>query len=197
MADLDIKYRLKYDRIPKALVGRGAQSVLSTAARDVISMRYLDEFSENMPVGLYLDETVADSYVRDYDDEITGCVRFISSLSCVDGLVLATPDLGIRGFGVEIRTKKEVPVVHLAPGPTASPKSLRAVDPNHYGTRHRSMMRYCFAHPRSTGFVISQDGEIRAITRVKTRLVMWENLRVLQFFDDTFKKQAPKGKKEK
>jgi hypothetical protein len=57
---------------------------------------------------------VKEREAEDCRDEITGCVRFIASLSCVDGLVLATPDLTIRGFGVEIRTKKEVEAAYLA-----------------------------------------------------------------------------------
>jgi hypothetical protein len=144
-----------------------------------------------IPAGLYLDEAVSDNDEQDYRDEITGCVRFISSLSCVDGLVLATPDLAIRGFGVEIRPKKEVDAAYLSSSPKAQEKSLKKIDPNHYGTRHRSMMRYCFAHPKSVGFVISQDGEIRVMTRVKDRLVMWENLQVLGFIE-SFKKPKPK-----
>jgi len=47
-----------------------------------------------------------------------------------------------------------------------------------YGTRHRSMFNYCAAHSGSVGFVVSQDGDIRAITKVGTKLVMWENIRL-------------------
>ena len=108
---------------------------------------------------------MAEDYIEDYRGEITGCVRFISSLSCVDGLILAAPDLSIKGFGVEIRTKKDPQRAFLSLQPTVNPKKLLSVDPSSYGTRHRSMMRYCFAHSGSLGFVISQDGEIRAMTR--------------------------------
>jgi len=51
------------------------------------------------------------------------------------------------------------------------------------------MMRYCFAHPGTLGFVISRDGEIRAMTRVQGRLVMWENLAVLSVSNPIFKKR--------
>jgi hypothetical protein len=145
-----------------------------------------------MPIGLYLDKEIAENEEEDFRDEITGCVRFISSLSCVDGLVLAGPDLSIRGFGVEILTKKKLDSVYLVPGPSVLNKTLKKVDPNHYGTRHRTMMRYCFAHPDSIGFVISQDGEIRAMTRVKSRLLMWENLKVLDF-DESQRRTLPKA----
>ena len=143
---------------------------------------HLDEgFGDWIPVGEYLDMTVARNDERNIEDELTGAVRFVSSLSCVDGLILATPDLVIKGFGVEIRTRKEVEAIYVAPGPRLRSRTLKRVDPNHYGTRHRSMMRYCFSHPGSVGFVISQDGDIRALTRVGKRLVMWENPKVLDF----------------
>jgi len=70
---------------------------------------------------------------------------------------------------------------------------MRSIDPSHYGTRHRTMMRFCFAHPDSLGFVISQDGEIRAMTRVKDRLVMWENLKVLHYWEFRPKKPRPQN----
>jgi hypothetical protein len=159
------------------------------AARDRIHDHYLEEEKKFMPIGLYRDEAVADGERDDHEDELTGSVRFISSMSCVDGLILASPDLAIRGFGVEIRTKNEPPSVYLSPSPNAPEKRLRKIDPSHFGTRHRTMMRYCFAHPGSVGFVISQDGDIRAITRVKERLVIWENLKVLDYWESSRKRK--------
>src|SRR5208337_779165 len=90
-------------------------------------------------------------------------------------------DLVIRGFGAEIRTKKEVENIYLASTPEAHDSSLRRIGSSHFGTRHRSMMRYCFSDPKSIGFVVSQDGDIRAMTNVKGRLVVWENPKVLSF----------------
>lgn len=40
------------------------------------------------------------------------------------------------------------------------------------------MIRYCFEMPESLGFVVSQDGDIRAMTRIGDRLVLWENVNV-------------------
>jgi hypothetical protein len=154
---------------------------------------YLAKQKDCVPSLLYLDHSISATAVEDLDDEITGCVRFISSMSCVDGLILADPDLGIRGFGVEIRPKKDVDRLYLASGPEAKVNSLTFINPSHYGTRHRSMMRFCMAHPKSIGFVVSQDGEIRAITRVGRRLVMWENLEVHSIHEYT----APRKKKVK
>jgi len=190
-AHLDVKYRISYSRLPQALAWHAAFNVFQKAAHARISYSYLNKDKKFMPIDLYLDQMIGDACVEDCEDEITGCVRFISALSCVDGLILAGPDLAIRGFGVEIRTGKEPAAVYVSSGPTASEKQLRRIDPTHYGTRHRTMMRFCFAHPGSVGFVISQDGEIRAMTYVRNRLVMWENLKVLQYWEF-----RPKKKKE-
>ena len=186
-SDLDIKYRVDYTRLPKALINLSLSMIEARAAQVEIT-DLLDQSRKLIPAALYLDESIWESDAEDFRDEITGCVRFISSLSCVDGVILATPDLSIKGFGVEIRSKKDIAVVYLARSAKASAKTLLPVDPNHYGTRHRSMMRYCAAHPKSIGFVISQDGEIRAIARVGHRLVMWENLKVLSLWEQDFKK---------
>jgi len=193
--DLDIKYKIDYPRLSHALASLAAQRIARMSIRDSLNMKYLEERKKFIPRSLYLDEMITGVYVDDHEDEITGCVRFISSMSCVDGLILASPDLSVRGFGVEIRTRKEVEKVYLSPGPVISDKRLRRIDSSHYGTRHRTMMRFCFAHPGSIGFVISQDGEIRAMTRVKDRLVMWENLKVLHYWD--FRPKKPQSEKPK
>ncbi len=190
-ADLDTKYRINYTRLPDALVNLGVCTIKQGLAYREIFENHIDMEKSIVPVDLYLDEHIFGDEAEDFSDEITGCVRFVSSLSCVDGLVLLTPELSVRGFGVEIRSKKDIDVVYLSPHARALTSTMRAIDPNHYGTRHRSMMRYCMAHPKSVGFVVSQDGEIRAMTRVGARLVMWENLQVLSFWDQDFRKELP------
>jgi hypothetical protein len=38
------------------------------------------------------------------------------------------------------------------------------------------MMRYCAKDAEAVGFVISQEGDLRAITRVDREVVLWENI---------------------
>lgn len=57
-------------------------------------------------------------------------------------------------------------------------RNLEPIKPNHFGTRHRAIFSHCWENVGSIGFVISQDGDIRAITRIENRLIMWENIRV-------------------
>lgn len=190
---LNVKYNLNYSRLPKLLVAFAAQTIRMYSASQWVG-KYVHKNAPSVPSDLYLEESIAAADARGCERALTGSVRFISSLSCVDGLILATPELAIRGFGVEIRTEKEPRSVYLSGTPVPHPRSLRPVDPTNYGTRHRSMMRYCFSNPKSVGFVISQDGEIRAMTRVGSRLVMWENLKVLSYLDMRYRRRPSKKK---
>jgi hypothetical protein len=90
--------------------------------------------------------------------------------------------LKLIGFGVEIRSKTNVEAIYLADD--AEARSLARIDAKSYGTRHRSMMRYCSAHPSSVGFVVSQDGDVRAITKVGERLVVWDQLQLTAGMSD-------------
>lgn len=182
-ADLDVKYALEYSRLSVALTNLALARTMQERTSDYIREEHLDKRTHSLPVDLYLDEAIAGSAVDDLLKEITGCVRFISSLSCIDGAILSTPDLKIRGFGVEILTRQDPRSVYLSRDPQPRPSTVRPVDPNHYGMRHRSMMRYCYSHPGSVGFVVSQDSEIRAMSRVGNRLLMWENLQVHSLWD--------------
>lgn len=190
-AELNVKYRINYPRLRTALTKLWSARLRKWMAEEELEPHLNEGYGDWIPVGEYLDMTVARNDERNIEDELTGAVRFVSSLSCVDGLILATPDLVVKGFGVEIRTRKEIEAIYLAPGPRLRSRTLKGVDPNHYGTRHRSMMRYCFTHPGSVGFVISQDGDIRALTRVGKRLVMWENPKVLDFIK--YRREAPEA----
>jgi hypothetical protein len=48
------------------------------------------------------------------------------------------------------------------------------------------MMRYCFSQPSSLGFVVSQDGDIRALMRMRDEIVMWDNLKIQSVWFDNW-----------
>lgn len=109
------------------------------------------------------------------EHEIADLESFVASLSAVDGAVVITDRLRVIGFGGEI----------TAGSPTLSSVRI-AVDEdgiagNHrpitsFGTRHRSALRFCSSLEDAVAFVISQDGDVRGITRVGRDLVMWNDL---------------------
>jgi hypothetical protein len=173
---LNIKYPISYNRLKNALTQRGIKLVELTYASDQI-YEYLEE-SDEIPTDLYLDENVSETELNGIRSEIDGSLWFISLLSRVDGLVLLSKHLSVRGFGVEIRSDKIPNEVYVSSTQVPSESGLKEVDYNHFGTRHRSMMRYCWSYPGAVGFVVSQDGDIRAMTRYENKLILWDNIRL-------------------
>jgi len=84
----------------------------------------------------------------------------------------------VRGFGVEIKSTKPPEKIYICTRQIPSESSLKRVDYNHFGTRHRSMMRYCWNYSGAVGFVVSQDGDVRAMTKYDDKLIIWDNIRL-------------------
>jgi len=187
-SDLNIKYRIDYTRLRTAMVNAASWQVQADSADMGIWCDCIFE-KQDVPPSFFKSWQHKQTRAALFGRELTGCIRFVASLSRVDGLVLATPNLAIRGFGVEIRSKREVQDVYLASTPDGRMLSSQRISANDFGTRHRSMMRYCFAHPESVGFVVSQDSDIRAMTRLKDRLVIWQNPKV-QSLSKTFRREG-------
>ena len=173
---LRVKYPLRYTRLSEALVRQGTLRVQHTNYSDTLMEEFIEKRFRTVPTELHLDESVTASELEDTNNEITGCVRFLSLLSRVDGLVWLKSDLTLQGFGVEITSKKDP--VSIFGASTATAKNLKEIDIDDFGTRHRSMMRHCAAYPDSVGFVVSQDGDVRAIARVGEQIVLWDNIRL-------------------
>jgi len=173
-----VKHSLAYNRLRTALQRQAVANAQQIEAGSTISAEYMDQDMDDMPVGLYLDEVVAGYDLEEIRNELGGIIWFISLLTRVDGLVLLNQNLEVQGFGVEITESDEPGLIYAAGDAYASDWLLRRVDYQHYGTRHRSMMRYCAKYPGSVGFVISQDGDVRVMTNVDEKLVIWENIQL-------------------
>jgi len=175
---LSIKYPIAYQRLGEALTRLSIHTIQLCDAEDKIDEQYLDTQQETMPVLLHLCETVSSFEKEDTRDEVTGCVRFIASLSRVDGLIVMNQELAVRGYGGIIKVKQEPSSVWVAGDAAGTVKKLHEINPGHFGTRHQSMMRICFSRPGSVGFVVSQDGDVRAMMRVHDRLIVWEDVKL-------------------
>ncbi len=169
---LKIKYRLDSD-------------ILRTAIKE----RAFAEPSHLVPAGgtgrtmpgnpaplVHDDSTLADALLLDRD--LTQVIDFVASLATVDGAVLLSRDLRLRGFGAEIassRLSSEDEWVefddHPEPLGKPAPESLSA-----FGMRHRSAIRFCQEVPGTMAFVISQDGGIRLFHSVEGRVRQWVEL---------------------
>jgi hypothetical protein len=170
LVDLNVKHKIQYRRMDEVLVERCASDIMTWVFRH-FGVNTEDE--EQLRLVL-LDLEEAERRSVDAARAEAGTLQFIASLSGVDGLVLAVRGMSIRGFGVEIVAKQDPNVAYLAADPSGA--SGEQIDPTKWGTRHRSMMRYCDRHRGSIGFVVSQDGDVRAVMRVADRLVVWPNV---------------------
>lgn len=173
-----VKYPIKYGRLGDALYRLSVHAIKLCDTEDEIGQKFLDTYEDVMPVILHLGQVVFSNEEDDIRDEVTGCVRFIASLSRVDGLIVMNRNLAVRGYGGIINVKEEPPSVWVAGDPAGSVEKLHEINPGHFGTRHQSMMRICFRRPGSVGFVVSQDGDVRAMTRVGNKLIVWEDVKL-------------------
>jgi hypothetical protein len=175
--DLNIKYRINYERL---------RTSLETNAITKIKADYLEKHllglheskQKEINSNQYFQLRRFESDLTANKNEMDGVIWFMALLTRVDGLVVLDGDLAVKGYGVEITNSQEPANLFLAGDRMATAAKLRPVSYNHFGTRHRSMMRYCFQHPGSIGFVVSQDGEVRVITKVADALVIWENIKL-------------------
>lgn len=111
-------------------------------------------------------------YQRDLEDSSRDAAQFIGSLTAVDGAVVLTDKLRIIGFGGEVRgSGPGTDTIHIAQNEEGDEST--AAPFTGYGTRHRSAFRFVENMEPSVAFILSQDGGIRAATKVGERVVMW------------------------
>jgi hypothetical protein len=183
---LNVKYRIRYERLPAALLGIDQNEFWRGRIVSQVARVCRDREHDSLPCGLHYRQREFRKQFDERKSEVLGCTHFIASLSCVDGFVLMDRRLHVHGFGVEVRSGEPVENIAIAGDPLASPEHLRPGYMEHFGTRHRAMMRYCYENPGSLGFVVSQDGDIRAMLRLGDHLVVWENIEVqLAFRSET------------
>jgi hypothetical protein len=176
LSGLKVRHALSYTRFRTAIEDKVFFEELYHRAWKEARKRWQSDLP--IPTDVHLDEVVCKDDLKDARLELDGAIWFISLLSRVDGLVLLTPEFDIRGFGVEI-TASEIPSrVFTAGNPAGSMNALKVLEYERFGTRHRSMMRYCAAVPGSIGVVISQDGDVRVMTSGEAGVVVWENVKL-------------------
>jgi hypothetical protein len=170
------KYSLDYPRLHTSLVDFAVESIRNVFVAEQIGNEIAEEESAQISASLYNQESKSVQSLRERMAEVTGCVRFLTSLSRVDGLVWLDNRLALRGFGVEVKTTHDPEEVARATDSVG--KVTRKLNLEQFGMRHRSVVRACATDPDSVGFVISQDGDVRATTTAQNRVLMWENIKI-------------------
>jgi hypothetical protein len=174
-----IKYVIDFKRLHLAVVKQIVHRYEENLFGDMIHGKYIEKDKEIIPVDLYLNETIARNDSEDASASIDGSIKFVCTLSKHDGAVLMSPDFSVSGFGVEITTNKAPPQVVSIKKSNAGIQKAKPMDTEKFGTRHRSAMRFCWANPGAVAFVISQEGGVRAMTRLNKRVVVWEDIKLL------------------
>ncbi|TWR25610.1 hypothetical protein FPZ42_13535 [Mucilaginibacter achroorhodeus] len=178
--DIDLKYKVHYDRL-KIAISKFARETVNNYVAETLIDEHLQAGKRSVAKEHYQEESRSLFCRQQIADEIKGCIAFLASHTCVDGVLVFDRDMVSKGFGGVLKSKKMPRKIYVSPTATATPKSLIPADPNHFGTRHRSMIGYCWNHRGSLGLVVSQDGDIRAFYRIEEKLIMWENIKTQQF----------------
>ena len=180
---LNIKHKINYLRLARAIQKVAVLEEHSEKLFRAILEMPGDPAKTSIPMSRHLETVIFDNELEDAQSELNGSLWFASLLSRIDGLVLMDKSLVIRGFGVEITVAKPPDAVWLAGDVEASESARVELPYEHYGTRHRSMMRYVARVPGSVGFVVSQDRGVRAMTMIESDLVIWDNVQLQQDFN--------------
>lgn len=175
---LNIKYKLRYGRIPM-LFNNWMSGTFSEMQSDEILNKGLDDDLSHIDPIVYLDNVVAGGAADDAKEGLAEAVGFVASLSRVDGLVLMDTDLVVHGFGCEITATGDSNCSFFQANHSKPSKGkIQKLDLERFGTRHRSMARYCSEDESAVGFILSNDGPIRAFSRSGKRVYFWDNVQL-------------------
>ena len=141
-----------------------------------------DEFEEqpeSLNSDLYFQARCAEYDSSDAEEALAAAISHVATLSRVDGLVLMDGCLNVVGFGTEIITKGNSKILpYLANHASPTKAKISKLDIERFGTRHRSMVRYCTTDENACGFVVSSDGPVRSIARTGKRVYFWPNVQL-------------------
>jgi hypothetical protein len=90
-------------------------------------------------------------------------IDLLAQFSCIDGALIITDWLNLVSFGSTLKAPKWYGKI-LA-GPDGFGGGGENINASKFGSRHNSTIDFVGACPESLGFVISQDGPIRALVR--------------------------------
>lgn len=173
---VNVKYRLRYDRLPRSLADLARHRTAGNCIQHEIGHQCHTPVKGSVPCRMYQSIVAHRNQLEASKNEVLSCIRFIASLSRVDGFVLLDNSLVVHGFGTELRQDSALSEICIAGDSRAHARWMRTARLEEYGTRHRAVMRYCYETPGTLGFVVSQDGDIRATLRLRDKLVLWENV---------------------
>ena len=138
---------------------------------------------EMNPADLILPESDILSGALSHEPEITQALAFIAALARVDGLLLLTPHLDLKGFGGQAGPGEAPDCVYLAGDAQASEEKLSPVSYASFGQRSQALIRRCYLDPSAVGFLLTQDGDIRAMLWHEGKVIVWNQVRLHREWD--------------
>jgi hypothetical protein len=175
--DLNIRRPLKYPRLSNAAQRLMAYHRYNKAATDIVGRSFAPS-REAIPYSLFQGVLRSDQLIQETNIEIDHTLWFLALLTRIDGLVLLTPELDLIGFSVLITEISKESSEDVAIAEDVNATQISSMSATNFGTRHHSMLQYCSRHPSSVGFVVSQDGAVRAITQINDKTIMWRNIQL-------------------
>ncbi len=149
---------LMYRRLGDALV----LNILDRAYLSLVEDRYSAECDSGTVDALTAyDRALAETDADDRSSELSGAVKFVTSLAALDGVVVMTPELKVVGFGAKIGSAPAPSSVYDGADYSRRRTAARKVDVSAFGTRHGSILRYCGLDRQALGVIVSQDGHVR------------------------------------
>lgn len=153
-----------WDTVKKSEINlyKSYESFFNTLEMNKVSV---EDFKEN---------NVYNRDLKKWDGKYMELTKLFASFSEVDGAVIIDDKLNLLGFGAEIIDTSNLKEIHIARD--ADGTSTQSIPIEIYGTRHRSVFRFCSTHKDSLAFIISQDGDIKAVTQVEDKLTLWTSI---------------------
>lgn len=161
---LSIKYPCEYDSLWETLVHQLLnEDKLQKKRKAKVTPKNFNEYKNLELKSRFIKEPISDS------------INALATLTNVDGAVIITDKFRLLGFGAEViassPSMNQVMIAEDSSGLTGSSTAVES-----FGTRHRSAFRFCSSYEKAIAFVFSQDGGIKAITRIGPNLVMWSDV---------------------
>jgi hypothetical protein len=147
----------------------------------VLHRKYYDKhfalWESKVPISVkdFQNDSIADSNRDDVKDGIHDIVKFVASLSGVDGAIIMTDKFRLLGFGGEVVAGSSN-LQNISVASDVKAKVLVDIPIESFGTRHRSAFRFCSSYENSMAIVISQDGGVKAVKRCGQKLILWPDI---------------------
>lgn len=157
--------------------------VLTSSAEKSIVKKYSFPESPNIEELIYQTSNNSKNFTTyiAYKNKLKERLEFMSQLSTVDGSLVLKPSFDPISFGATLKapSKWEGSVVT---GPDGFGGGGEKFETSRLGTRHNSTIDFVGSFPGCIGFVISQDGPIRAFLSSSTNVITcWPDCRASMF----------------